>query len=49
MKIDDDGDEYKVWLCAEHFDMLMRLHKLLMEDGERNYEWHPPTPGKEID
>jgi hypothetical protein len=27
-------DEKKFWLCAEHFDLLMRIRQIIKEDGE---------------
>ena len=48
--IDDDGGEFQKWLCAEHYDMVMRLVKILNDRNEdRNFEFRPPRPGKEIE
>lgn len=49
--IDDDGGEFQKWLCADHYDLLMRIHKIFkekMSEG-RDYKFRTPTPGKEID
>jgi hypothetical protein len=47
MRIDDEGTEYKFWLCADHFDLLQRIRKLLNDENEdRDYKFRPPTPGK---
>ena len=45
----DGEDGKKHWLCADHFDLLQRIHRIMQEREDRDYKFRPPKPGKEID
>jgi hypothetical protein len=34
VRVDEDGEEYKFWLCADHFDLLQRIRKIITEDRD---------------
>jgi hypothetical protein len=34
MREDENGEEYKFWLCADHFDLLQRIRRLISEDRD---------------